>query len=173
MKYYREKYGVNWDDTTSTNFGTQLSLDKNNAITYTKVIQADGKTKDQLYVLLNYWFASNFRSSNYVINLNDKELGTILASYYDKDIFQYTKGSDFGRDIDLHTVIKCDIKDKKVRVTVTAYIKDGRYFVRETKLYHAFSHKAKSFAFINSHFVMDKIEECVKNGLSGNETDNW
>ena len=55
----------------------------------------------------------------------------------------YLKGSAFGRDIDLHTVIKCDIKDKKGRVTVTGYIEDGRYFQRDTKLYHAFSHEAK------------------------------
>ena len=48
-----EKYGEKWVD-AATNLGTQLTLDKNNAITYTQVIPAEGKTKDQLYVLLNY-----------------------------------------------------------------------------------------------------------------------
>lgn len=49
----KEKYGEKWVD-AATNLGTQLTLDKNNAITYTQVIPAEGKTKDQRYVLLNY-----------------------------------------------------------------------------------------------------------------------
>ena len=56
-KYAKEKYGEKWVD-AATNLGTQLTLDKNNAITYTQVIPAEGKTKDQLYVLLNYWFTA-------------------------------------------------------------------------------------------------------------------
>lgn len=51
-KYAKEKYGDKWVD-AATNLGSQISLDKNNAITYVQVIQAEGKTKDQLYVLLN------------------------------------------------------------------------------------------------------------------------
>ena len=46
-KYSKEKYGDNWVE-AATNLGTQLPLDKNNAITYTKVIQADAKTKEPL-----------------------------------------------------------------------------------------------------------------------------
>ena len=51
-KYAKEKYGEKWVD-AAINLGSQLTLDKNNAITYVQVIPADGKTKDQLYVLLN------------------------------------------------------------------------------------------------------------------------
>lgn len=51
-KYAKEKYGDKWVD-AATNLGSQISLDKNNAITYVQVIQAEGKTKEQLYVLLN------------------------------------------------------------------------------------------------------------------------
>lgn len=36
-KYAKEKYGEKWVD-AATNLGTQLTLDKNNAITYTQVI---------------------------------------------------------------------------------------------------------------------------------------
>ena len=50
--YAKEKYGEKWVE-AATNLGTQLTLDKNNAITYTQVIPAEGKTKEQLYVLLN------------------------------------------------------------------------------------------------------------------------
>lgn len=87
-KYAKEKYGDKWVD-AATNLGSQISLDKNNAITYVQVIQAEGKTKDQLYVLLNYWFTATFNDANSVIKLNDKELGTIIAQGYVADIAQH------------------------------------------------------------------------------------
>ena len=46
--YAKEQYGEKWID-AATNLGSQLTLDKNNAITYTQVIPAEGKTKEQLY----------------------------------------------------------------------------------------------------------------------------
>ena len=90
-KYAKEKYGDKWVD-AATNLGSQISLDKNNAITYVQVIQAEGKTKDQLYVLLNYWFTATFNDANSVIKLNDKELGTIIAQGYVADIAHYAGG---------------------------------------------------------------------------------
>lgn len=35
------------------------------------------------------------------------------------------------------------------------------------------SSKALVMAHAYSNVVMDKIEECIKNGLTGNEDDNW
>ena len=43
--YAKEKYGEKWVE-AATNLGTQLTLDKNNAITYTQVIPAEGKTAE-------------------------------------------------------------------------------------------------------------------------------
>lgn len=116
-KYAKEKYGEKWVD-AATNLGTQLTLDKNNAITYTQVIPAEGKTKDQLYVLLNYWFTATFNDANSVIKLNDKELGTIIAQGFVESIAQHAGGTN-AYNVNLRPVIKCDIKDNKVRVTYT------------------------------------------------------
>ncbi len=44
-KYAKEKYGEKWVD-AATNLSSQLTLDKNNAITYVMVIPADSKTKE-------------------------------------------------------------------------------------------------------------------------------
>ena len=74
--YAKEKYGEKWVD-AATNLGSQLTSDKNNAITYTQVIPAEGKTKEQLNVLLNYGFTATFNDANSVIKLNDKELGPL------------------------------------------------------------------------------------------------
>ena len=67
--YAKEKYGEKWVD-AAENLGSQLKLDKNNALTFTQVIESPGKTKDQLYVLLNYWFSATFNDANSVIQLN-------------------------------------------------------------------------------------------------------
>ena len=115
--YAKEQYGEKWID-AATNLGSQLTLDKNNAITYTQVIPAEGKTKEQLYVLLNYWFTATFNDANSVIKLNDKELGTIIAQGYVENIAQHAGGTNSYR-VNLKPVIKCDIKNNKVRVTYT------------------------------------------------------
>ena len=116
-KYAKEKYGEKWVD-AATNLSSQLSLDKNNAITYTQVIPAEGKTKEQLYVLLNYWFTATFNDANSVIKLNDKDLGTIIAQGYVENIAQHVGGGNSYK-VNLTPVIKCDIKDNKVRINYT------------------------------------------------------
>lgn len=73
-KYAKEKYGEKWTD-AAENLSSQLSLDKNNSLTYAQVIKCEGLTKEQLYVNLNYWFTATFNDANSVIKLNDKELG--------------------------------------------------------------------------------------------------
>lgn len=114
-KYAKEKYGEKWVD-AATNLGSQLTLDKNNGITYVQVIEAPGKTQAELYVLLNYWFTATFNDANSVIKLNDKELGTIIAHGYVSNIAGHLGGTN-AYDVSINPVIKCDIKDGKVRVT--------------------------------------------------------
>ncbi|NCC10596.1 MAG: DUF4468 domain-containing protein [Bacteroidia bacterium] len=197
--YAKERYGEKWVD-AATNLGSQLSLDKNNAITYTQIIECPGKTKNQLYVLLNYWFTATFNDANSVIQLKDKELGTIIAQGCVAGIAQHVGGSN-SYNVSIKPVIKCDIKEEKVRVTYTvpfySVVKvigggwvgalSGSSTVRSDEswsLDQCFpfvakdSHKKTSskaliMAHAFSNVVMDKIEECVKNGLSGNEGDNW
>lgn len=198
-KYAKEKYGEKWVD-AATNLAPKLTLDKNNAITFVQVIEAGGKTKAELYVLLNYWFSASFNDANSVIKLNDKELGTIIASGYVSEIAGHAGGSN-AYIVNISPVIKCDIKDGKVRVTYTLpYYDVIRYagggwlgaisgtqtnkikekwtldkcFPFANKDAHKkTSCKALVMAYAYSNVIMDKIEECVKNGLTGNEEDNW
>lgn len=197
--YAKEKYGEKWID-AAANLGSQLTLDKNNAITYVQVIPAEGKSKDQLYILLNYWFTSTFNDANSVIQLNDKELGTIIAQGFVEGIASHAGGTN-AYTINLKPVIKCDIKDNKVRVTYTVPYysvivavgcgwigavggtipsrSDQNWpldecfpFVKKDS-HKKTSSKALVMAHAYSNVVMDKIEECIKNGLTGNEDDNW
>ena len=79
-KYAKEKYGDKWID-AAKNIAEGLTLDKNESLTYQEVIQAEGKTKEQLYVALNYWATTAFPPSSSggpAITLNDKEAGCII-----------------------------------------------------------------------------------------------
>ncbi len=194
-KYAKEKYGEKWVD-AATNLSSQLSLDKNNAITYTQVIPAEGKTKEQLYVLLT----ATFNDANSVIKLNDKDLGTIIAQGYVENIAQHVGGGNSYK-VNLTPVIKCDIKDNKVRINYTVpyysvvvavgggwvaalggtppvrseqnWTLDTCFPFAKKDSHKKTSSKALVMAHAYSNVVMDKIEECIKNGLTGNENEDW
>ena len=61
-KYAKEKYGDKWLD-AAANLARNLTLDKNESLTYQEVIEAPSKTKQQLYVALNYWATATSRIS--------------------------------------------------------------------------------------------------------------
>lgn len=140
-KYAKTQCGDKWVD-AATRLGTQLPLDKNKSITFVQDIEASGKSKAQLYMLLNYWFASTFNSAEQAIKLNDKELGTIIANGFVADIAQHIGGAN-------------------------------RYNVSIRPIHKKTSSKALVMAHAYSNVIIDKIEECVKNGLVGNEDDDW
>ncbi len=48
-------------------------------ITYSEVVQVNRKDKDELYISAREWFVKSFKSSQDVIQLNDKEEGIIVC----------------------------------------------------------------------------------------------
>ena len=90
-KYAKDKYGDKWEE-AAANLGKTLSLDKNDALTYTQIIDCGNKTKEQLYIIMNQWFAESFNDANSVIKLNDKESGTIIGVGYLSDIAGHMGG---------------------------------------------------------------------------------
>lgn len=116
-KYAKQRYGSKWKD-AAANLAQTISLDKNKALTFTEVVEAPGKTKQQLYILLNYWFTSSFNDANRAVKLNDKESGTIIANGYVPNIAQHDAGISAYK-VSIRPIIKTDIKDGKIRVTCT------------------------------------------------------
>lgn len=194
--YAKEKYGDSWVE-AAANLRNEVTLDKNNSLTYVQVIDCGEKTKDQLYVILNYWVSSSFNDANSVIQLNDKESGTIICQGYVSGIAANVGGMN-TYVVNIKPVIKVDIKDKKIRVTYSVGYYDvdrtngalvtNRYgnpvteqkwplekcypFVEKDK-HKKTSSKALIMTHAYSNVIMDKIEEAVKNGLVGNETEDW
>lgn len=116
-KYAKERYGDKWLE-AAANLQSEIKLDKNQSIQYQQVIDAPGKTKEQLYVAVNYWVTSTFVKDKQSITLNDKESGTIIISSTLANIAQHTGGLS-AFQIHITPVIKIDIKEGKVRATLT------------------------------------------------------
>ena len=115
-KYAKQKYGDKWVD-AARNIASGLTLDKNESLTYQEVIQAPGKTKQQLYVALNYWVTATFQDKQ-AITLNDKDAGCIIVSASIDGIADHT-GTVNRYIVSITPIIRLDIKDERVRVTYT------------------------------------------------------
>ncbi len=212
-KYAKERYGDKWLD-AAKNLASGLALDKNESLTYQQVIEAPGKTRQQLYVALNYWATATFKDKQ-AITLNDKEAGCIIITSTIPAIVNHT-GTLNKYSVSITPVIRLDIKDGKIRVTYTvqsydilndvsggwlsptdkdrrtygdakrkaddatnAYLYDEKW---EIAHHYPFVERdaqkrtcAKAFIMTHaySNAVIDKVEEALKNGVIGNDNDDW
>ena len=115
-KYAKERYGDKWLD-AAANLARGLVLDKNQSLTYQQIIEAPGKTRQQLYVALNYWATATFKDKQ-AITLNDKEAGCIIISSTIAGIAEHM-GTLNKYSVSITPVIRLDIKDGRIRVTYT------------------------------------------------------
>jgi hypothetical protein len=212
-KYAKSKYGDKWLD-AAMNIRQGLTLDKNESLTYQQVIEAPGKTKEQLYIALNYWTTATFKDKQ-AITLNDKDAGCIIISSTLENIAEHT-GTLNKYSVGITPVIRIDIKEGKIRVTYTVQTYDVLADISggwlspsdennktygdskrkkddktNAKLFDEQWEIAKHYPFVEkdsqkrtcakalvmthaySNAVLDKIEEAVKNGIVGNEDEDW
>lgn len=95
-------------------FVCSLNLIAQEPISYSKVIQTDSVGKDVLFSTIHEWFAMNYNSANDVIQLADKEGGTIVG----KGLFSYSLGK-----------LMYNCYDGTISYTIKVTIKDNRYKV--------------------------------------------
>ena len=200
VEYVKEKYGekINWEK-AAQDLSTSLSLDKNKALTYVRVIECDGTTKEQLYIILNHWFSMTFNDANSVIKLNDKDSGCLIGEGCLAGIATHVGGM-LSYKVDARPVIKLDIKDGKIRVTYTIQkydvvigggamamlggatvrpvgqswaLDDCFPFTDKKDKHKKASSKALVMVDTYSSVLLNMIEEAVKNGVVGNEGDKW
>ena len=212
-KYAKQRYGDKWLD-AAANLAKDLTLDKNESLTYQQVIEAPGKTKQQLYVAMNYWATATFKD-NQAITLNDKEAGCIIISSTIKNIAQHM-GTLNRYSVSITPIIRIDIKEGRIRVTYTVQTYDvladisggwlsptddakktygdskrkaddktnANLYDEKWEIAHHYPFvekdaqkrtcaKALVMTHAYSNAVIDKIEEAVKNGLVGNDDEDW
>jgi len=212
-KYAKKKYGDKWLD-AAKNLAANMVLDKNESLTYQQVIEAPGKTKEQLYIALNYWATATFKDKQ-AITLNDKEAGCIIISSSIPNIAEHM-GTFNKYSVSITPLIRIDIKEGRIRVTYTVQTydvladisggwlsptDDAKKTYGDSKrkmddktnanLYDEQWEIAKHYPFVDkdpqkrtcskalvmthaySNAVLDKVEEAVKNGIVGNDNEDW
>ena len=219
-KYAKERYGEKWLD-AAANLAKELRFDKNESLSYQQIIEAPGKSKEKLYIAVNYWVTATFKDKQ-AITLNDKDAGCIIISSTIDAIADHT-GTLNRYVVSITPVIKIDIKEGKVRVTYTVQnydilkaedagwlgaladnsdnrqnnqniYSDGKRMKGDNtdrRLYDEQWEIAKHYPFVEkdnkkrtcskalvmthaySNAIIDKVEEAVKNGIVGNEDDDW
>jgi len=76
-----------------------------------KIINLDGKSKDDIYLSANGWFVDNFNSAESVIQFQDKEAGKIMGKY----TLEVQESTYVFR---IKSTLSIDIKDNKARVKI-------------------------------------------------------
>ena len=218
--YAKSRYGDKWLD-AALNLSKGLNFDKNQSLTYQEIIEAQGKTKEQLYVALNYWATATFKDKQ-AITLNDKDAGCIIISSSIDGIADHT-GTVNRYVVSITPIIRLDIKDGRVRVTYTVQnydilkaedagwlgglldnsdsrrinqnvSSDGKRMKddkTDRRLYDEQWEIVKHYPFVEkdsqkrtcakalvmthaySNAILDKVGEAIRNGLVGNEDDDW
>lgn len=200
--YAKENFGSDWK-TAAANLSSKLKLDKNNALTFSEIIEAEGMSKSDLFVRLNYWYTSTFNDANSVIQLNDKESGVIIGKGYVSEIADHAAGLNAYK-ININPIIKTDIKDGKVRVTYTVqaydvdklagggvtaaalagpnrqvahldetWPLDTCYPFAPKDKHMKTSSKAIVMTYAYSNVIMDKIKEAIQHGMTEADSEEW
>lgn len=185
------------DDEAALAIKDLYGLDKNNSITRVTVIDSIPKTKEQIYVTVNDWFARSFNDGKSVIQLNDKDAGVIIGKGHISNMgstMSFVSNVDISADV----IIRVDMKDGRMRITTSiqkyemekgtgvlgalaggpaAYQKVHQEFIPSQCF--PFTKKQKkegAKAFLKSHvyslIVINKLQEAVLNGLTGGD-DDW
>lgn len=93
-------------------------IDENGNISIVNIIQCPRMSKDQIYIQANSWFVNTFNSGKSVIQLNDKDMGVILAKGYLSSIADQI-GFAISYEISADVIFRIDIKDGRTRLIMT------------------------------------------------------
>lgn len=185
------------DDEAALAIKNLYGLDKNNSITRVTIVESIPKTKEQIYVAVNDWFARSFNDGKSVIQLNDKDAGVIIGKGHISNMGS-TMSFDSNADISADVFIRVDMKDGRMRITTSiqkyemekgtgvlgalaggpdAYQKVHQEFIpSECFPFTKKQKKEGAKAFVKSHIysliVINKLQDAVLNGLTGGD-DDW
>lgn len=91
---------------------TKAEYNDMSVIVFQRIDSID-KSKDLLFSMTKEWFVNTFKSGKAVIELEDKEKGTIIGKGYSE--YNVTK---YNIPIQYHYTVKAEMKDNKVRLTI-------------------------------------------------------
>lgn len=178
---------------------SEYPLDQNNQISFTTIIDAPGKNKEELFVLLNNWFVASFGSGKSVIQMADKEQGVVIAKRYLAGVGSRV-GFSKSVNVEEYIIIRLDIKDGKIRLITSIQ----EYYMNTTGgvsqmlfggvapsdveipvyLGYPFEKKRnKNYrreaaigyvgGIVYSKVLVKKIDQAINYGITGTESNDW
>lgn len=184
-------YGQNKETKTMlSEIEGQWQLDENMDLTYKRVIEVDGISKNELFNRANNYFVYNYGDANSVIQTKDKESGIIIGK---------------GKYCDVHVgyglvtiyvstwhILRVDVKEGKARVIITLNDYDKIICGGDTPDSHITARISQEFpivpkgkyknvmgkAFYKSHIraieTLDSVEKALKeSNVNVEEGDGW
>lgn len=94
------------------------------SLTFQKDVISEGKSKSELYVILNEWFAITYTNANSVIQMQDKESGIIIGKgsmNYSMEGMSYACYSGY-----IKYTIKTVANDGSISISLTSFIHSAR-----------------------------------------------
>lgn len=95
----------------------QWATDENGFVTYQRVIDFDGMSKLILFSKIENYFARFYKDANSVIQVSNKETGTIIGKGIYENI--HTGSSMIYILVSVYHTLQVDCKDNKIRVSLS------------------------------------------------------
>lgn len=160
-----------------------INLAAQETITFEKIIKADSVDKEEIFVLINDWFATNYNSANDVIQMTDKKAGIIIG----KGATDYFYGNNSSYNGTLKYTIKVYVKDNRFKVNLLSYIHKGLSInlglitsaeIHSKKgMFKKYNNKAwidtKLKAKEHANFIFTELEKKANSKKNNSEENDW
>lgn len=111
-EYAKHQYGNNWKD-AALNARFDVEMDNQGKMVSSKVINAPGMTKAELYVEMANWFISNYDNS---IQFADKESGVLIARPFIENVAEHSAGFNAYK-VSINPTVRVQVQYGKILVS--------------------------------------------------------
>ena len=158
---------------------SRFELDKNDQLTYSKVIDCPNMDKDKLYESVNAWFTKAFADKTASVQTNSKETGALIVNVNVKNVVTFPH-----QVVSVNMIVKINIKDAKVRLTSTIkdyVINSGTswtskkcypFYDEQDELRKKIGSSAYSASCVFTEIVETQLTEAVKPKVEANTSDD-
>jgi hypothetical protein len=165
-------------------------LDNSGNVTFTRVIEVPGVSKNDLYSRVLSYFTYNYNRGDDIVQIQDKEQGLIVGKgMYPK--VHVGRSIAIITTVDVYHILRVDIKDGRLRAMislteyrntvagntgvpkVSTYPVSGRYPIIEKDAQKTVMSKAFYKSYLAAMASLDNLEKSVKEGNVGGESDVW
>lgn len=160
-----------------------INISAQDLVSFEKVIKTDSVDKVKLFSTINDWFATTYNSAQDVIQMIDKEAGTIIG----KGSMKYFYGNNSSYNGNINYTIKIYIKDNRYKVILSDFNHTGLSFnlglitsadiYTDKGMYKNYHNKAwsdiKSKIEKYSNDVFNSLENKTKSINDKNKGDDW